>query len=173
MSTKDKGAEPKEGAQIGHDAELAHLRAQVQRLEAENALLRAVQPAAAADKAALGPAKEGHVWVYTKYPYVTATVESGRFRPESHPAGVPIQVTREELQLDRARRFSHLETEEEHEARVSQERERRRAPVSEHMAQVATQFAAASKMLEAREMHKAVTLRDIASAQRLAEQLPQ
>ena len=190
MSKTDKPAQAGDD-KAPADAEVATLRAQVarqqalleqqqgeiQELRAERdgvlEQLRAAAEAAAGPKdKALPPAKAGHVWAYTRYPYTVEAWEGKKFAPQVVAAGEAVQVTVKELEIDRLRRYPHLETVAAREERLAVVRERKIGPAKEFAENLAAQFAAANEMVTAREQHRREAAALLLSPERLAQQLP-
>ena len=171
MSQKSGGPAPEMKPVQDAQAELEQLRATVARQQAQiDELLAAGRPAA---DAKLPAAKAGHVWCYTRYPYVVEKFENGKFRPETVGRDQAVEVTELELKIDRLRRYPHLETVEAREMRLHAAQERTTRPIREHMDNLAGAFADAAERVTVRDQHRAATLAAIMDPARLAGQLPE
>ena len=149
-------------------------RLQDERDAAQEALRSITAPTAAPTAAPQQPGREplrpGHVEVFTRYKFVVESWEGevgkGKFVPQVVPEDTLIQVTQKELRIDQMRRFPHLETVADREARLAKDAEKKTAPVKETMDNVAAAFAAANEMVQARELNRQAVLKDVVAAQR-------
>jgi len=185
MSKTDKPAAGDENAEVvtlraqvaRQQALLEQQQGEIQELRAERdgvlEQLRAAAEAAAGPKdKALPQAKDGHVWAYTRYPYTVEAWEGKKFAPQVVAAGEAVQVTVKELEIDKLRRYPHLETVAAREERLAKVEARKLGPAKEFAENLAAQFAAANEMVAAREQHRKEAAALLLSPERLAQQLP-
>ncbi len=176
--TADQGEVVALRAQVARQqALLEQQQGEIQELRAErdNVLeqLRAAAELAAGPRdKALPQAKPGHVWAYTKYPYTVEAWEGGKFTPQVVAAGEPVQVSHKELEIDKLRRYPHLEDVAAREQRLAAARERKLGPAKEFADNLAAQFASANEMVRAREQHRKEAAAMLLNPERLAQQLP-
>lgn len=159
-------------------AMLEQQQGEIQALRAErdevlDRLRAAAEDAAGPKDKALPAAKPGNVWAYTRYPYTVEAWVGKKFSPQVVAAGEAVQVTEKEMEIDRLRRFPHLETVAAREERLAKVAERRLGPAKEFAENLAAQFASANEMVQAREEHRRAAAALIMDPARLAQHLPQ